>query len=259
MTASSFGIAAVSPLTRRGALVTAGASLAALLANPDKLRAATSALELVTLTTMSGAKVVGAVARPAKASALTVVIIHEWWGLNDQIKAVAATLAEAGHTAVAVDLMNGSSTDDPAKAKIQMAAVTPEGAGETLHAWMIWARQQTAKVATLGFCFGGGWSLNASLADPADGTVIYYGNVDKKAGELATLKGPVLGHFASRDGYISPDMVHRFQEAMKAAGKRLTAYSYDADHGFANPTTARYDAPDAQMAWSRTAAFLGTL
>lgn len=245
-------------LDRRRALTATGLGLATLLADTSALRAAVSGQETVALTTPSGRRISGVLARPKTLSGTTVILIHEWWGLNDQMKAVAGALAQEGHNAVAVDLFNGSSTDDPAKAKTQIDGVKPDEAKETLRAWVAWARGLKAggKVATMGFCFGGGWSLNASLADPVEGTVIYYGNVDKTAAELAALKGPVLGHFASRDAHIDKAMVGRFEAAIKAAGKMLTLHWYDADHGFANPTTARYDAPDAQLAWSRTTAFL---
>jgi carboxymethylenebutenolidase len=111
------------------------------------------------------------------------------------------------------------------------------------------------KVGTVGWCFGGGWSLNASIAEPVDATVVYYGKVDKTAGQLAHLEGPVLGHFATRDQWINREMVDGFEKAMNAAGKPYTVYWYDADHAFANPSGGRYDAEDAKLAWERTLAF----
>ncbi|MCB1489619.1 MAG: dienelactone hydrolase family protein, partial [Bauldia sp.] len=110
----------------------------------------------------------------------------------------------------------------------------------------------------IGWCFGGGWSLNASLATPVDATVIYYGNVAKTADELKALKGPVLGNFGTEDQNIDAEMVAGFEAAMKEAGKagELTVNWYTADHGFANPTSARYDAEDTALAWDRTLAFL---
>jgi carboxymethylenebutenolidase len=89
-----------------------------------------------------------------------------------------------------------------------------------------------------------------------DATVVYYGRVEKPADQLERLKGPVLGHFASRDEFINKPMVDAFDAAMAEAGKPLTVYWYDADHAFANPTGARYDEADAALAWQRTMAFL---
>ena len=108
----------------------------------------------------------------------------------------------------------------------------------------------------MGWCFGGGWALNASIAEPVDATVVYYGRVDKPADQLAKLKGPVLGHFATRDEFINEPMVASFQRAMAEAGKPVTVYWYEADHAFANPSGGRYDEADAALAWSRTMDFL---
>jgi carboxymethylenebutenolidase len=108
----------------------------------------------------------------------------------------------------------------------------------------------------MGWCFGGGWALNASIAEPVDATVVYYGRVDKPADQLAKLKGPVLGHFATRDEFIDEAMVGSFEKAMAEAGKPVTVYWYEADHAFANPSGGRYDEADAALAWSRTMEFL---
>ena len=132
-------------------------------------------------------------------------------------------------------------------------------ATETLKVWAQWLREDAragGKLATIGWCFGGGWSLNASLASPVDATIVYYGRVNKSANELASLKGPVLGHYATQDQWINKDMVSGFEAAMDAAGKSYTSYWYDAQHAFANPTSARYDEEDAALAWRRTLAFL---
>ena len=112
------------------------------------------------------------------------------------------------------------------------------------------------RLGTVGWCFGGGWSLNASLTRPVEATVIYYGRLVDDEARLAALKGPVLGHYASRDQWINAAMVKGFEKAMTAAGKAFTSHWYEADHAFANPTSAIYDEADAALAWSRTLAFL---
>jgi len=142
-----------------------------------------------------------------------------------------------------------------------MQTVDPAAATETLVAWIDWLKQSpygSGRVATLGWCFGGQWSLNASIATPVDATVIYYGRVDQPAERLARLKGPVLGHFATKDANINREMVERFEASMAEVKKPLTVYWYEADHAFANPTGARYDAEDAALAWLRTQEFLRT-
>ncbi len=195
---------------------------------------------------------------PAATPAPAIVLIHEWWGLNDQIKSVAAEFAAQGYAALAVDLYDGKVETTPEGARSTMQAVDGAEATDTLASWIAWLKAHKAvsgKIGTLGWCFGGGWSLNASIAAPIDATVVYYGRVNQPAGALGALKGPVLGHFATRDKWIDKDMVAGFQAAMAQVGKSVTAHWYEADHAFANPTQARYDAEDAALAWARTLAF----
>ena len=236
----------------------AGLPLAAVLADPRLARAAASGLEMVSLPTPGGAKVAAALAVPDQKPAPAVLLVHEWWGLNDQVKSVAAALAEAGYLALAIDLYDGKVATTRADARSYMGQVKPERATETLAAWIDWLRSEprsTGEIGTVGWCFGGGWSLNAALARAVQATVVYYGRVDKTAADLAPLSGPVLGHFATRDGWIDDKMVGRFEKAMDAAGKAYENHWYEAAHAFANPTSARYDAEDAALAWRRTLAF----
>ena len=108
----------------------------------------------------------------------------------------------------------------------------------------------------MGWCFGGGWAINAAIATPVEATVIYYGRLPQSAKDVQPVKGPVLGHFAEQDKFIDHPMVAGFEKAMKEAGKPLTVHWYDADHAFANPTGVNYDSDDAQVAWQRTLEFL---
>jgi carboxymethylenebutenolidase len=241
------------------AMPAAGLSLATILANPELARAAAGELETVTITNANGNRVSGALALLDRTPPATIAVIHEWWGLNDQIKAFTGELAKLGYAALAVDLMGGVATT-PDEARKLMQAVNPAEATATMAAWVDWLRSHekgTGKVGTIGFCFGGGWSLNASLARPVDATVIYYGNVAKTAEQLAPLKGPVLGHFATQDQFINKPMVDGFEKAMAAAGKPLDVYWYEANHAFANPSGGRYDAEDAKLAMERSMAFFG--
>ena len=235
--------------------------LASVLAYPDLAGAAAASLTTVTTTLPSGGEVSAALALPDVDKAPAVLLIHEWWGLNDQIKSVAAELAKLGYVALAVDLYHGKVATTSEEAKALTQGVNDEEATETLVTWVEWLRankRTDGKVATIGWCFGGGWSLNASMATPVDATVIYYGYVQQPAEKLESLKGPVLGQFARKDGWINEKMVNGFKEQMKKAGKAdmLTVHWYDADHAFANPTGARYDARDAALAWKRTLEFL---
>lgn len=234
--------------------------LATILASPSLVRAAAGETERVTITTPSGREVSGALAMPDALPAPTVLLIHEWWGLNDHIKTMATEFAKQGYIALAVDLYGGevAMAGDRDAAQSLMQGVDAGEATETLNAWTEWLRGHefaTGKVGTVGWCFGGGWSLSASIATPVDATVIYYGRVNQPVEEIAKLQGPVLGHFATRDGWINADMVGGFERALEANGKSAEIHWYVADHAFANPTGERYDEEDAALSWTRTLTF----
>lgn len=253
-------------LQRRDVLMKVGAGisavpLAAVLADPKRVRAAAHGLQTVTATTKSGKTVSAALAMPETLAAPGLILIHEWWGLNDQIKAVAAECAAQGYITLAIDLMDGQVATSPDAARVQMQAVGNDLALATdiCVLWADWLRNRndfTGKLGICGWCFGGAWSLNTAIATPVDAAVIYYGRVTKEVSDLQKLKGPVLGHFATQDRFIDKPMVDGFVANMAEAGKALTVYWYDADHAFANPTSSRYDAPDAALSWERSLSFL---
>lgn len=244
-----------------------GLSLATILADPRLAHAAANETEEVTITTAAGRSVSAALAMPARTPAPAVLLIHEWWGLNDQIKTMARDLAQAGYVALAVDLYGGKVVDTADAARAAMQAVDGTEAIDTLTSWVAWLKMHDAvtrkegpegrvgTVGTIGWCFGGGWSLNTSLATPVDATVIYYGRVIDDTDALSRLKGPVLGHFGEKDGHIDHAMVDPFEQALKSIDHPHQIHWYDANHAFANPTGNRYDAGDAKTAWDRTLAF----
>ena len=212
----------------------------------------------IDLWTSDSGSVSGYFMEPETTPAGAVLLIHEWWGLNDQIRNVVPKFAKAGFLSLAVDLYDGEVADTPDKAREIMSNVQPDTATEILIGWVDWLRkhpQGNGKVGTVGWCFGGGWSLNASLATPVDATVIYYGRCAKSTEEVASLKGPVMGHFATQDRFINKEMVEGFEKSMDAAGKTYTNFWYEADHGFANPTTTRHDAENTMVARDRTLEF----
>ena len=236
----------------------AAAPLAAVLADPRLARAAAEGLETVAIDVPGYGSVSGALALPQATPAAAVMLVHEWWGLNDQIKSVAAEFAHQGYVALAIDLYDGKVATIPDAAQSYMGEVDGELAMATAGAWIDWLKGHaavTGPVGTVGWCFGGGWSLNASLARPVEATVIYYGNVAKSAVDLAPLASPVLGHFAEQDQWINHAMVTGFEAAMDEAGKAYTNHWYSAQHAFANPSSAAYDDADAATAWDRTLAF----
>jgi len=247
----------------RRAFVTGAAAipLATVLANPLLAQQRAAETRPASITTRRARKdVLGALAMPRQGRPRpTVLLIHEWWGLNDQIRTMAAEFADHGYIALAADLYDGRVGASRDENMTLMNAVDPEMATDTLVSWVEWLRSLESgngRVATIGWCFGGAWSLNASLATPVDATVIYYGNVTKTAKQLEPLAGPVLGHFATQDKFIDHEMVCGFEAALIEAGKTFTHHWYTADHAFANPTGANYDSEDAQLAWQRTREFL---
>lgn len=250
-------------ISRRNLLksAAAGLPLAAILADPMLASAAAADTETVSIQTPSGHTISGALAIPATLPAPCMLLIHEWWGLNDHIRAMSAEFARDGYIALSCDLYNGKVAEagDRDMAQSLMKSVDGNQATETVTAWVEWLRRHdngTGKLGTVGWCFGGGWSLNASLSSPVDATVVYYGRVSKTAEELSSLNGPVLGQFANNDKWINQKMVSDFESAMDSAGKTYTNHWYDADHAFANPTSGRYDQEDAALAWQRTREFL---
>ena len=216
-------------------------------------------MKKVELRTASGKAARAALARPAAKKAPGLVLVHEWWGLNREMETIAEAFAREGYLALAVDMFEGRTTDQPAEAQRLMDRMNPKHAHEVLAAAIAWLRAHEAgngKVATLGYCLGGAWSLNASLATPVDATVVYHGKVDRKAAELAALKGPVLGHFALRETYVAPESARAFAEEMRAAGKPVEVHFYEAGHAFARPGGPNFHQPSSDLAWSRTLAFL---
>lgn len=235
--------------------------LASVLAYPELARAAGAKTTPVKLPLSSGGMAEGVIAMPKTLPAPTIILIHEWWGLNDQIKSVAADMADKGYIALAVDLYHGEVATSREEANAYRLNVKGSQATSELSAvyhYLSGHESGTGKVGVMGWCFGGGWSLNTALAVPVDACIVYYGNVAKTADELQALSAPVLGHFGTLDKHINKDMVDGFEKAAKAAGKSelLTLHWYEADHAFANPTGSRFDADDAQLSWERTMAFL---
>ena len=200
------------------------------------------------------------VARPKGAPHGGLLILHEWWGLDDAVKSEADRYAGQGYLVLAVDLFGGSVTTDADEAQKLMSALDETAATQIEVAGVDWLAQALPgkKIATLGWCMGGGQSLNASLASAGKvgATVIYYGLPVTDVSLLRKLHGPVLGIWARRDGWITPERVAAFDLALKDAGIKHEFRSYDADHAFANPTGGRYNPAAAQDANEATRRFL---
>jgi carboxymethylenebutenolidase len=186
-------------------------------------------------------------------------VIHEWWGLNDYIKKESEGLwNELGNVnVIAIDLYDqkvASTREDAAK---YMAAVSADRAQSIIRGAISYAGSK-ARIYTIGWCFGGGWSLQATLlaGSQAAGCVMYYGMPEKDQAKLKTLHADVLGIFGNKDQWINPKLVAEFKEDMQKAGKKLIVKQYDADHAFANPSNPSFDKEAKEDAYKNSISFL---
>jgi carboxymethylenebutenolidase len=186
-------------------------------------------------------------------------VIHEWWGLNDYIKLESEKLwADLGHVnVIALDLYDkkvASTREDAAK---YMQSVTSDRAQAIIRGAIAYAGA-SAKIFSIGWCFGGGWSLQTSIlaAKQGAGCVMYYGMPEKDLARLQALQGDILGIFANKDQWVNPKVVDDFAASMEKAGKKLILKRYDADHAFANPSNPIFDKSAAEDAYKNTLAFL---
>lgn len=190
-----------------------------------------------------------------------VVVVHEWWGLNAHIEHWSDRLAEDGYAALAVDLYGGRVATTPDQAMAMMRTVDDARAKEILTAAHRFLKEDPRVAATrrgvIGWCFGGGWSLQQAILQPdLDAAVIYYGRLVTDETLLAGIHARLLGVFANRDPSIPPTAVAGFVTALQRAGKTIELHQYDADHAFANPSGAHYDTVAASDAWSHVRTFL---
>lgn len=196
-----------------------------------------------------------------------VVMIHEWWGLNENIKNMAETLAKEGYVVLAADLYNGqvANTTESAQNLVSKVRENPsESINNLQHAVRYLASLEnvnSSKIASLGWCFGGGQSLQLALNTepeyPLAATIIYYGNLVSDQESISKIKWPVLGIFGDQDKSISVESVKQFEEALNANGITNEIYIYKGvGHAFANPSGDNYASQETQDAWEKTVSFL---
>ena len=192
-----------------------------------------------------------------------IIVIHEWWGLNDGVRSMADRLAGLGYIVLAVDLYGGKIAATPADARKMMLDVVenPEDARENIRQAYRFLEETAGapSIGSLGWCFGGGWSLNTALLfpDELDATVIYYGQVTDDEAKLEPMNVPILGIFGAKDKGIPVASVRRFEHALKNLSKDYEIEVYPGvGHAFANPSGNNYNAEAADKAWQRTVAFL---
>ena len=187
-----------------------------------------------------------------------VVVIQEWWGLNDQICGVADRFARLGYNALAPDLYRGHLTTSPDEANHLMQGLDfPDATHQDLRGAAQTLKRHGDKIAVIGFCMGGALTVAAAVHVPeVAAAVCFYGIPPKEFADPARIRVPFQGHFANRDDWCTPAAVDALERALPAAGARAEIHRYDAAHAFANERSAAYDFGCANLAWDRTSAFL---
>ncbi|NDY91196.1 dienelactone hydrolase family protein [Ideonella livida] len=225
---------------------------------------------LIPFTRPDGQTAQGWLETPAgdSASAPGLVVIQEWWGLNDQIKGVAHRYAEAGYRVLVPDLYRGRCTLDAQEAEHLMTGLDfADAASQDVRGALQWLQAGgSPRVGVTGYCMGGALTLLSTVFCPeADAAAAWYGFPPLAYLDPARIRAPLLGHFATQDAYFPVAQVAELEALMAQAGVRFECHRYEAKHAFANelavpphcPPTNAYDPAAAALAWDRTLDFLG--
>jgi len=192
-----------------------------------------------------------------------VIVIQEWWGLDDWVKQQARALAAEGYVALAVDLYRGKVTSNPEEAHQLMNGLSPDRAMRDLKGAFAYLQGRPDvkkdRIGVIGWCMGGMYSLALATEEPRLAAVVaYYGAPPTDAAAVAKIKAPVLGNYGAEDKGPAPEQVKTFEGALKQAGKTVDVKIYPgAGHAFANPNNpwGGYREAAAKDAWARTVAF----
>lgn len=218
-----------------------------------------------TETVRYGPEMVGHLATPAGAGPFpAVILIHEWWGLNDTIRDLAADFAAQGYVALAVDLYGGevATTPDAASALAGAVREDVDGAFANLAAAVRYLETldsaDAERLASVGWCFGGGWAYEMAKNDlGVEASVMYYGQFSPED-DLSMMRADILGHFGEEDRLIAVDDVRQFQATLNTVEGEHAVFIYpNAGHAFANEDNPEaYNPAAAELAWQRTMEFL---
>lgn len=221
-------------------------------ANPLPFHYVSRAGEMIQFSTPDGKPANGFLLKAKKNSNKWLLVYQEWWGLNDNIKQQSEQFYNDLNdvNVLAVDMYDGKVATDRGEAAKLMQGADKARLGSIMKGAIAYAGPK-AEIASVGWCFGGGLSLQSALLEgkQAKGCVMYYGFPEMDVNKLKTLDTDVLGLFASKDGFISPKVVGEFEENMKKAGEKVTVKMYEADHGFANPSNPVYNKEAAADAY----------
>ncbi len=197
-------------------------------------------------------------ALPARAAG--VVLVQEWWGLNDHIRSLATRLAADGFVVLAVDLYHGKVAKDATTAGEMMQALDKKNAIEEIRGAVQFLRKHArcnGHVGVVGFCMGGALTFAAACNIPEVGAAVpFYGIPDASLVDYNKVRAPILAHFAGRDAWAKPEGAKAIQTQLAARGQAMELHVYDADHAFVNDTRPEVYSPDnAKLAWDRTVKF----
>jgi carboxymethylenebutenolidase len=224
----------------------------------------------VTFKRPDGASVNGYLAEPANpAGAPALVVIQEWWGLNDQIRGVADRFAQQGYRALVPDLYRGKSTIDAEEAHHLMTNLNfGDAAGQDVAGAVGYLKGSgSTRCGVTGFCMGGALTLLSAVHVPAvDAAVVWYGYPPLEYVDAGKIRAPLMGHWATRDAPFPIAGVDALEAKLKAASVKYEFHRYDAQHAFFNETQVgekkllpviEYDPAAAAQAWQRTLEFFG--
>jgi carboxymethylenebutenolidase len=209
----------------------------------------------ISFTRPDGKMATGYLAKAGQANAPGVVVIQEWWGLQDQIKGICDRLALAGYEALAPDLYAGTVVpyhDSEAAGREMNSLNFLDATDQTVRGAVLYLKRAGAKVGLTGFCMGGAVTvLGAARIPEISAAVCFYGLPPESVAKPADVKVPLQGHLANRDDYFTPQSVDAFEKGLKAAGRTFEIFRYDAGHGFMNEQRDVHERNAAELGWKR--------
>jgi len=227
--------------------------------SPVKVDAADLMGKMIQFNTADGKQASGYYIAPKKKSKKWLIVIQEWWGLNDNIKVEADKYYKdlVDFNVLAVDMYDGKVAATPDSAMKLTRSADPVRMTAILQGAMQHAGKD-ASIYSVGWCFGGMWSLQTAIlaGNQAKGTIMFYGRPETNMEKLKSIQCDIIGFFGNLDRSPSPAMVNDFEKNMEAAGKKLTTHKYEAGHGFANPSNPSFNKEATEDSYSKAIAFL---
>lgn len=232
---------------------------AALHPNPTPFTLQDAKGEMINFSAADGTTASAYYIKSKKKSNKWLFVIQEWWGLNDNIKREADEFSNELENVniLAIDMYDGKVATTRDSAMKYMSGAKTERLTTIVNAAIAYAGQK-AKIYTVGWCFGGAWSLQASLlaGKQANGCIMYYGRPENKVEKLSTLQCDVIGFFGTQDKGIPMNLVDEFEKNLTTLGKKITIHKYDAGHGFANPSNPVFNKQATEDAHAKAITFL---